>query len=238
MNLRLSLFLLASTLMVMNAHAQSSESAAKPATKPSAKTKRSAKPATSSPSTSATSTAPVPSAGRSRRPNQSGWRAQLLFWQESIELTNGTTDAHMETQSQGALLSYVWNRPFRGPRWSMLYTVDVGAGMIKGKGDSAAIPDNFANQAWFMAGGSLGFNYRTSVVSSLTFSLPVAYRMISWRLTPGSPTNPGRDSSFNAGLSGIFALQITPRSQLQFAVTDMYMWKATQLSLGWQTMFR
>lgn len=209
------------------------------------KTKRTKPSQAPSTSTSTTTSAPTSGATTSiaaapkskRRADTTAWRLSYLLWQEIIDLENGVDSSKMIAQSQGLQASYVWNKPFSGARWSWMYSADLGVGTVKGKGNNAAIPDTFANQAWVALGGSAGISYRTSVFSSVHLMVPLTYRTISWKLSAGSATNPSRDSSFSAGLTGAFGTQLSPKTLILFGFTHQQMWKATQWSISYQRAF-
>lgn len=168
----------------------------------------------------------------------SGLRMTYLMWQEIIEVTNGPARTDMLTQSEGVQISYLRNIPFSNPRWNQVFTGDVAGGVLKGTGGTTLIPDSFGNQAWFMLSGSAGLRYRTSSISSVSLFVPLSYRMISWRLEPGSTTNPSKDSSFSVGLGGLFDIQFSPRNSFQAGLIHQHLWKATQWSIGLQRSFR
>lgn len=170
------------------------------------------------------------------RPNKSGWRFAYQLWQEDIKLKNDIAEAHMNSQFQGIALSMVWDRPYRGPRWSAVYTADLGAGKIKGKGDTAALPDNFANQTYFTLGGSAGFHYRTTAVSGITFYAPVNIRMITWRLASSSTTDPDKDFSFSFGYGMLYSATMSARTNVLFGFTHQHLWQGTQWNIALQVM--
>jgi hypothetical protein len=185
--------------------------------------------------TTTSATAGTTTTARALKPRETSLRTYFgaLFWQESIDVTNATSKAKLITQSNGITGGLIYDIPFEGQRWSYSLGAFGGLGNLKGKGQGA-ITDSFGNQPWYSAGVAAGITYRTSAVSSLSFSIPATYRTIDWRINPGSSTDPERDGSFSAGFTGLYANHLTPNARILFGFTRQHMWNATQWTAAWE----
>jgi hypothetical protein len=187
--------------------------------------------------TSKTSATRARRAGRAVPPNQLHFRLGGVIWQENLKVRNDTSQGNMETQSQGIVSSFAYMIPTGGRTWLQTYSFDFGFGAIKGKGRSAAIPDELKGQLWLMGGFSPGLLYRTSPISAVGLMLPFSYRLIEWKLKDGSSFNPEGDSSFSVGLSGVYINQLTKNNYLYLSITHQTNWAANIWNLSWQYKF-
>jgi hypothetical protein len=176
-------------------------------------------------------------AGRAIPPNQLHFRLGGVIWQENLKVRNDTSQGNMETQSQGIVTSFAYLIPTGGRTWLQSYSFDFGFGAIKGKGRTAAIPDELKGQLWLMGGFSPGLLYRTSPISAVGLMLPFSYRLIEWKLKDGSSFNPEGDSSFSVGLSGVYINQLTKNNYLYLSVTHQTNWAANVWNLSWEYKF-
>lgn len=162
-------------------------------------------------------------------------RAGVVMWQEAIDLKKESSSAKMESQLLGPLFAYSYVRPTGSRnRWLQVYTAELGLGTLKGKGNSDSIPDELKNQPWYMVGLSPALIYRTTSVSEVGVVLPLYYRMIGWKLDPSLGLDPDRDTSFSAGLGGVYTNRLTKTSHLHVALVRQHMWNATQWMVSWQ----
>lgn len=187
---------------------------------------------------SAKSTTPVSTAvkrgSRPAPPNQLHFRMGGSIWQENLKVRNGTSQGNMETQSQGVITSLAYLIPTGGRTWLQSYAFDFGFGAIKGKGRSAAIPDELKGQLWLMGGVTPGVVYRTSPISAVGLAMPFAYRVIEWKLKDGSSFNPEGDSSFSVGVQGSYMNQLSKSQYLYLSITHQTQWAATLWNISWQ----
>ena len=167
------------------------------------------------------------------------WHSRLGFsmWQESLRVRSAADTAKMETQSQGLIGSFVYMAPLGSRAWLQSYSIDLGYGVIKGKGNSTLITDELKGQPWIMGGFTPGVIYRSSPVSQIGLMVPLAYRQIEWKLANGTEFNPDGDDSFSIGLSGAYINQLTRSNSLHLAVTYHTNWAATMWTASWQYRF-
>lgn len=162
-------------------------------------------------------------------------RTGIVMWQEAIDLKKDASSAKMESQLIGPLFAYSYVRPVgKRNRWLQVYSAELGLGTLKGKGNSDSIPDELKNQPWYMVGVSPALIYRTTSVSEVGVVLPLYYRMIGWKLDPSLGLDPDRDTSFSAGLGGVYTNRLTKTSHLHVALVRQHMWNSTQWMISWQ----
>lgn len=165
-----------------------------------------------------------------RRPGAAVYSADLMTWQESIQLDNGTTTAKMESQFKAMVLGFD-RHVSRGPSdWQWLFGFGLGLGSMKGKGDER-IPDQFNSQPFLMGIARAGMVYRSSPAAKLGILIPLTYRQIDWVYDPGSPTR-GKDEKFSAGLSALYVVRLGKRLDFQATVTHQHMWETVQWAAG------
>lgn len=178
-----------------------------------------------------------PRAGKTVPPNQLQMRLGGALWQENIKVRNGASQGNMETQSQGFVTSLAYLIPTGGRTWLQHYSFDFGFGAIKGKGRSAAIPDELKGQLWLTGGVTPGLIMRTSPISAVGLMLPITYRLIEWKLKGGTSFNPENDSSFSVGVSGVYINQLSKNHYLNLSLTHQVQWQANIWNLSWQYRF-
>ncbi len=185
-------------------------------------------------SAAATATTKPARPARPPAPNQLQMRIGPSIWQENIKVSNGTSKGNMETQSQGLLGSFAYLIPSSNRAWLQHYSADFGFGAIKGKGRSAAVPDELKGQLWLVGGFTPGLIYRTSPISAVGLLMPFSYRMIKYELKGGSSFNPDNDSSFSVGATGAYINQMSKNNYLYLSVTYHVLWAATAWNISWQ----
>lgn len=164
-------------------------------------------------------------------------RPGLVVWQENIKGKTATNDANFMTRFEGLAIGSDFIRTLENPRWQRVYSLDVAFGTARGKGDTIAVPDGLRNQLWLMVGGSLGYRYRTSNFGELGISVPLVFRRINWKYHSGSDLNLERDTSFSAGLGGVYTIRLKSTSALNVGWTYQTMWRATVWNIGWEFAF-
>lgn len=169
--------------------------------------------------------------------NQLQFRLGASIWQENIKVRSGANQGNMETQSQGLVTSLAYLIPSNSRVWMQHYSADFGFGAVKGKGRTAAIPDELKGQLWLTGGFSPGLLYRTSPISAVGLLMPFSYRMIRYKLKDGSSFNPEGDSSFSVGGSAVYINQLSKANYLYLSVTYQALWAATAWNLSWQYKF-
>jgi hypothetical protein len=177
-------------------------------------------------------------ASKNSLPNQVQLRFGGVLWQENIRVRNGGSQGNMETQSQGLTSSLAYLIPTGGRTWLQHYSLDFGFGAIKGKGRSAAIPDELKGQLWLTGGVTPGVIMRTSPISAVGLMLPISFRLIEWKLKSGTSFNPENDSSFSVGISGVYINQLAKNHYLFLSITHHAQWAADIWNLSWQYKFR
>lgn len=172
-------------------------------------------------------------------PTNRHWQVRpgFAFWQETMNLRNGSDTAQMTTQSEGIVVDvgYVIT-PYRS-RWRQIYGLEFGNGRVKGKGNTLNIPDELRGQTWILAGASASLMYRSSAFSEIGLIAPFQYRKISWAVKSDSTLDPDRDTSFSAGLGLAFLTRFNKRQGLHFAMIRHFGWDATMWQAAWQLEF-
>ncbi len=163
---------------------------------------------------------------------------QYLVWQELVEATGAGIEGNARFQFAGYQFGLTHNKPISGIRWVRQYAAYLTVGTTKGSGVSATFTDEFKNQLWFAATGSMGYTYRTTAVSEISLFLPVSARMISWELASNAAIELDKETSFSAGLGFQFTKRFSPRSAMMVTVAHQFVWEATQWSLGYQYSLR
>jgi hypothetical protein len=164
-------------------------------------------------------------------------RPGLAFWQENINLRSGADTAQMQSQSEGLLVDVAYViTPYRS-RWRQIYGLEFGNGRVKGKGNTASIPDELRGQTWIIAGASASLMYRSSLYSEFGLIAPFNYRAISWALQSSSTLDPDKDTSFSAGLGLAYLVRFGRRQGVHFAMIRHFGWDATMWAASYQLEF-
>ncbi len=175
-------------------------------------------------------------ASKSERPRvwKNHYRIEVGNWQEAIH-GERVTYGKMEAQSLGLFGSYSWVKPFASnARWLYSFGGDLALGNIKGQINVGPNPDGLRGQLWYLAGMNGALLYRTSKVSNMGLGLPLYYRIIDWKINPGSELKMQKKSSFTAGLNTFMEIKMMEDNFLRVGITYFHQWNGTMWSIAWQ----
>ncbi|MGE0632224.1 MAG: hypothetical protein AB7O96_07435 [Pseudobdellovibrionaceae bacterium] len=175
--------------------------------------------------------APAPTRARKAISSFSQFGMNFSFWQETIGAKKGSAETDIRALFQGVNFRYAYNSAMSG-RWRNPYFMDLGFGFVKGKGTAATIQDELKSQPWTNFSLTPALIYRTTEVSDFGFGLPLAYRMIQWKLNEASGLEMDKKSSLSAGISMIHINRFTNSAFLTLALAHQINWNATVWSLG------
>ena len=154
--------------------------------------------------------------------------------QEKVDARNGANEDTLIMHFQGLRARYGYHIPFRRSSWRHSYTLDGTFGVVKGKGNTAAIADEVSGQPWTSFGFTPAVYKATSPASEVGLGFVGEYRFIKWQLDEGSGLDLEKDNSTSVGLLGVYVIRLSSRSTVQVAAIYHHMWEATAWSLGYE----
>lgn len=175
-----------------------------------------------------------------KKTNYSEFTLGLLTWQEDIKATRASESTLMLTQSWGLNLGMNWNNFMQSQswrNWRWWNTADVTIGQVKGQGNTTGIPDELKRQTFVMLQGSPGLMWRTTPVSELGFSLPIAFRYIKWDLIKAADLKMDKATSFSAGLGLTYVNRFSVRNSIHVTIAHQHMWNTTMWGAGFNRAF-
>ena len=158
-------------------------------------------------------------------------------FQEDIRTERSGVSENIESQSQGLGISLRYINPSSSPRWIQSHSLEINAGFLRLQGITATLNDELKNQPWYSITLSPGYSYRTTPVSEIGLSLPLAYRIIGWK-TEDPTYKLSRGNSFSYGIAGTFTNHFSLKNSLLVALTHQVAWDSTVWSAGWIHSFR
>lgn len=166
---------------------------------------------------------------RSRR-HSSNVAINAHSWHESIDLKQDTSTSKMLSQIKSLMFAYDFNLSRPGSLWHYWFGIDVGAGLLKGKG-AGPLLDQFNDQPMILAAARLGMVYRSSPAARVGIFIPATYRQIQWAYDKGSSIK-AADQPFSAGVGLVYQLRLTKKIALQSTLVRQHMWNANIWGVG------